>query len=315
MSTTAISDTAKLYTPQLAKEAETIRADLEGRVATLEGGGLAGVAPLHFARGASTANIASLAAASNAIDGLTYANGERILLKDQSTGSQNGIYVWSGIAAGTGVLTRASDMSVSADAQSGMLVSVSEGTAAADTIWQLQTNAPITLGTDALTFAAVATQALGTSAPQDVTTGAASAGAGVTAAKIDHVHHFPAATDTTPGAMPFADKAFLDLSAHGNAGAALTDADATVQPAGKYWRTLPAATLTVGRTLTLGTTNAAAGDQFTITRLDATANTYAIVNGGVGAGTLYTFPVSKTGFFVAEFDGTNWVARAMGVGS
>lgn len=95
-------------------------------------------------------------------------------------------------------------------------------------------------------------------------------------------------------------------------GSDLTDANATIQVGGKEWRVLPAATLSANRTLTLGTTNAAAGDAIDITRLDLTANTYAIVNGGVGAGTLCTLPASQRWWIRVEFDGTNWSLCAGG---
>jgi len=91
------------------------------------------------------------------------------------------------------------------------------------------------------------------------------------------------------------------------AGANLTNADATIQVGGNYWRVLPAATLTANRQLTLGTTNAAAGDVITITRLDAEAFTYAVLNGGPAAGTLVTLPVSVKAFADFYFDGTDWL--------
>jgi hypothetical protein len=89
-------------------------------------------------------------------------------------------------------------------------------------------------------------------------------------------------------------------------GANLTNADATLYASGKRWRILPAATLTANHVATLSTTGAAAGDELTITRLDVTANTYAVVNGGAGAGTLITMPVSVRYFADFYFDGTNW---------
>lgn len=107
---------------------------------------------LHMVRGASTANIADLSAASTTIDGITYVNGERMLAKDQSTGSQNGIYVWSGIGGGTGVLTRADDANGSDEVVAGMLVHVSEGTVAANRFYFLSTNDPITVGSTSLSF-------------------------------------------------------------------------------------------------------------------------------------------------------------------
>lgn len=96
-------------------------------------------------------------------------------------------------------------------------------------------------------------------------------------------------------------------------GADLANADATVQRAARVtWFTLPAATLSTNRTVTLGTTGATVGDEILVTRLDATANTLAIANGGAGAGTLVTLPVSKVNFARARFDGTNWKLMSCG---
>lgn len=91
-----------------------------------------------------------------------------------------------------------------------------------------------------------------------------------------------------------------------NAGTALADADASIAVADGRKRTIPAATLSASRTITLATTNALAGDIIEITRLDTTANTVAIVNGGPGAGTIATMPVSARSFIACRFDGANW---------
>lgn len=109
-----------------------------------------------------------------------------------------------------------------------------------------------------------------------------------------------------------ADITQLEDNSRGDAGAALTDAPATITVAQGKWRVLPAATLTATRAFTLSTTGAVAGDQITITRLDATANTITIVNGGAGAGTIATLPVSVVGFATCQFDGTNWALRQVG---
>lgn len=101
---------------------------------------------------------------------------------------------------------------------------------------------------------------------------------------------------------------------NGDAGANLADADATITKAQGSWRKLPAATLSANRAVTLGTTGANPGDQITVTRLDLTAFTLAFINGGAGAGTLYTMPVSKLGWAKFQFDGTNWALREFGVG-
>lgn len=81
------------------------------------------------------------------IDGVAVATGDRILIKDQAAGAENGIYV----VAASGAPARATDADTAADILSAAMFVV-EGTANADTAWILTTN-PITLGTTALVFA------------------------------------------------------------------------------------------------------------------------------------------------------------------
>jgi hypothetical protein len=100
-------------------------------------------------RVASTANI-NLSAPGATIDGVTMASGESFLAKNQSTGSQNGIYVWNGAASAA---TRRADADSDAEVTSGLATFVSEGTTNADTSWVLTTDDPIIVGTTALVFA------------------------------------------------------------------------------------------------------------------------------------------------------------------
>lgn len=104
-------------------------------------------------RAATTANgtLATAFANGSVIDGVTLVTGDRILLKNQTTGADNGLYV----VAASGAPTRATDADTSAKVLSGMAVFVSEGTANADTQWALTTNDPITLATTALVFAQI----------------------------------------------------------------------------------------------------------------------------------------------------------------
>jgi phage-related tail fiber protein len=104
-------------------------------------------------RAATTANGALATAYENGdvIDGVTLATGDRILIKNQTTGSENGIYTVNA----SGAPTRATDADASAEVTAGLAVFVSEGTVNADTQWGLTTNDPITLGTTALTFAQI----------------------------------------------------------------------------------------------------------------------------------------------------------------
>jgi len=98
-----------------------------------------------------------------------------------------------------------------------------------------------------------------------------------------------------------------------DAGADLDDEDATLVVGDGGWRRIPTSTLTAGRTLTLGTDGAAAGDTLEITRLDVGAFTVAIVNGGDGGGTLATMPISARSNFVGYFNGTDWLHRRSGL--
>lgn len=99
-------------------------------------------------RAASTGNVA-LASPGASIDGVTLSNGDRILLKNQSTASQNGIYVFNGAAS---ALTRASDADSSAKVTGGLFTFVEEGSVNADSGWILSTDGSITLDTTSLTF-------------------------------------------------------------------------------------------------------------------------------------------------------------------
>lgn len=101
-------------------------------------------------RVASTANVTISNPGTSTFDGVTLSNGDRILLKDQSTPAQNGIYIFNGSGS---AMTRSTDADTNAEVTSGMYVWISEGTANANSAWILTTADPITLGTTALTFA------------------------------------------------------------------------------------------------------------------------------------------------------------------
>ena len=82
------------------------------------------------------------------IDGVALATNDRILIKNQSSGDENGIY----IVQATGAPSRSDDADTSAEVTSGMFMFVEEGTANAKTGWLLTTTGTITLDTTALTF-------------------------------------------------------------------------------------------------------------------------------------------------------------------
>jgi uncharacterized protein YjbI with pentapeptide repeats len=82
------------------------------------------------------------------LDGVTLATGDRVLVKNQSTGSENGIYV----VKASGAPDRSTDADAGAELTSNFAVFVEEGTVNADQGYTLTNNGAITIGTTALTF-------------------------------------------------------------------------------------------------------------------------------------------------------------------
>lgn len=97
-------------------------------------------------KAATTANITL--SAPQTIDGVSLVAGDRVLVKDQSTASANGIYV---VAASA--WTRATDADTAAKLSSGSFVFVEQGTVNADSGWVMTQDAAITLGTTSITWA------------------------------------------------------------------------------------------------------------------------------------------------------------------
>jgi len=98
---------------------------------------------------ATTANVNLANALENGdvLDGITLATGNRILVKNQTTQSENGIYV----VQASGQPTRATDFDTASEIDSGDFVFVYSGTTNGSTGW-VQTNRPATIGTDAIAF-------------------------------------------------------------------------------------------------------------------------------------------------------------------
>lgn len=97
-------------------------------------------------RAASTANL-TISGPGGTIDGVTMVSGDRVLAKDQTTQTQNGIYVWNGSAV---AMTRAIDADTF-DELEAAVVRVEEGSTNAGTKWaQTQVNGVI--GTNNVIF-------------------------------------------------------------------------------------------------------------------------------------------------------------------
>jgi hypothetical protein len=82
------------------------------------------------------------------VDGITLATGNRILLKNQSTASENGVYTVNA----TGAPTRALDFDDNSDVTGGVLIPVLEGDVNATNVFMLSNTGTITIGTTGLTF-------------------------------------------------------------------------------------------------------------------------------------------------------------------
>lgn len=102
------------------------------------------------AKVATTQNgdLATAYANGQTVDGIVLATGDRILIKDQTNGAENGIYTVNA----SGAPTRAADANTAAHMVAGLKIYVREGTVNAKGTWRLTTTGTITLGTTPLTF-------------------------------------------------------------------------------------------------------------------------------------------------------------------
>ena len=116
-------------------------------------------------RVATTANLSgsynngngTITASSNgaiSIDGVSLSVNDRVLVKDQTTQTQNGFYKVTTVGSGSAafVLTRTPDADAASELTGGAFTFVEEGTANADNGFVLTTNGTPTLGTTNITF-------------------------------------------------------------------------------------------------------------------------------------------------------------------
>jgi len=115
-------------------------------IATNPNPDLAWKAPVRVAT--TGANINLTAGGLLTIDGVVLAAGDRVLVKDQTDATANGLY-----NAATGPWTRTIDAANNSQWAKGVQVVVTDGTLNATSNWQCTTASPITLGTSTITFA------------------------------------------------------------------------------------------------------------------------------------------------------------------
>lgn len=139
-------------------------------------------------RVATTAAIAL--AGLQTIDGVVLVAGDRVLVKDQAAGAENGIYV-----AAAGAWARATDADSGTKLNAGAQVPVEAGTVNADTTWMLKTDGAIIVGATPIAFQWAGGLNAPTQAPGDNSAKVANT-AFVQAAIAALVASSPAALDT-----------------------------------------------------------------------------------------------------------------------
>jgi hypothetical protein len=113
---------------------------------------VAGLRTRAVARVASTTNVNISTGLENGdtLDGVTLATGNRVLLKDQSTTSQNGLY----IVVASGAASRDPEFDTITEL-AGQLILVSEGSTHADDLFLCTTDTSATLGSSAISYTQV----------------------------------------------------------------------------------------------------------------------------------------------------------------
>lgn len=105
------------------------------------------------ARVATTVNVSLAGGAPTVVDGVTLLVNDRVLVKDQSSNTQNGIYLVSTLGTGAnGTWTRATDADTGAEMPTGTAIFVSAGTLNGSSTWVMNTPGAITIGVSPISW-------------------------------------------------------------------------------------------------------------------------------------------------------------------
>ena len=122
---------------------------------------VAGLRTRIIAECATTANVnlSNGLEAGDAIDGVTLVSGDRVLVKNQSTASENGLYL--AVGSGAGAASRDPEHDTIAELSGGMVV-VNQGTANDNKIFLCTTDTDATLDSTSITYTTITPQNVGT---------------------------------------------------------------------------------------------------------------------------------------------------------
>ncbi len=156
ITSSAVTDTELGY---LDGVSSAIQTQLDAKAATTYvDNAVAGLRTRIVVEAATTANITLSSDLQNGdtIDGVTLATGDEVLVKNQSTDSQNGIYT----VVSSGTASRSTEYDAIAEI-SGQIVVVNQGTTNDNTMWMCTTNTSATLGSDSVSFTKITPQNVG----------------------------------------------------------------------------------------------------------------------------------------------------------
>jgi len=158
ITSSAVTDTELGYLDGVTSAVQT---QLDAKAATTYvDNAVAGLRTRIVVEAASTANvtISSGLEAGDTIDGITLVAGDKVLLKNQSTDSQNGIY--TAVGSGAGAASRSTEYDAIAEI-SGQIVVVNQGTTNDNTMWMCTTNTSATLDSSSISFTKITPQNVG----------------------------------------------------------------------------------------------------------------------------------------------------------
>ena len=156
----AVSDVTETELGYLDGVTSAVQTQMDTKAATTYvDNAIAGLRTRIICEAASTANVTIASALENGdtIDGVTLATGDQVLLKDQSTDSQNGIYT----VVASGAASRSTEYNT-IDEISGQMVVINQGSTNDNTIWLCTTDSSATLDSSSIAFTKITPQNVGT---------------------------------------------------------------------------------------------------------------------------------------------------------